>query len=187
MTLSTAGAMLNLQQTNQGRIQSLLRRWLITSFQFLLFIFQFLSLFSSLSSLKRWLITFFFHFLSLCFNPYQVAENQRPSDDVEAAATKLDKKTEDPEKHASKLEQETDHLEASLGVFIGPEREPVGFVELDRSKPTMEKIYPSLKNKYADAEKRKYDKKDWPSKDECKKFVSRYVNRHNLSHSKEYT
>ena len=51
--------MLNLQQTNQGRIQSLLRRWLITSFQFLLFIFQFLSLFSSLSSLKRWLITFF--------------------------------------------------------------------------------------------------------------------------------
>merc|ERR1719400_2394868 len=104
----------------------------------------------------------------------EVAENQRPSDDVEAAATKLDKKTEDLEKHASKLEQETDHLEASLGVFIGPEREPVGFVELDRSKPTMEKIYPSLKNKYADAEKRKYDKKDWPSKDECKKFVSRF-------------
>jgi len=104
----------------------------------------------------------------------EVAENQRPSNDVEAAATKLDKKTEYLEKHASKLEQETDHLEASLGVFIGPEREPVGFVELDRSKPTMEKIYPSLKNKYADAEKRKYDKKDWPSKDECKKFVSRF-------------
>ena len=108
-----------------------------------------------------------------------MAENQRPSDDVEATAAKLNlKEAADLEPHASKsrLEEEADQLEASLGVFIGPEREPVGFVELDRSKPTMEKIYPSLKNKYADAEKRKYDKKDWPSKDECKKFVSRYVN-----------
>ena len=154
----------------------------ISSFYFSIFIFIFIFIF-----LEEVAHNVFFHFFSLCFNPYQVAENQRPSDDVEAAATKLDKKTEDMEEHASKLEQETDHLEASLGVFIGPEREPVGFVELDRSKPTMEKIYPSLKNKYADAEKRKYDKKDWPSKDECKKFVSRYVNRHNLSHSKEYT
>ena len=113
-----------------------------------------------------------------CFNLCQVAENQRPSDGVEAAAAKLDKEAADLEQHASKsrLEEESDQLEASRGVFIGPEREPVGFVELDRSKPTMEKIYPSLKNKYADAEKRKYDKKDWPSKDECKKFVSRYVN-----------
>ena len=113
-----------------------------------------------------------------CFNLCQVAENQRPSDDVEAAAAKLDKEAADLEPHASKsrLEEEADQLEASRGIFIGPERKPVGFVELDRSKPTMEKIYPSLKNKYADAEKRKYDKKDWPSKDECKKFVSRYVN-----------
>ena len=113
-----------------------------------------------------------------CFNLCQVAENQRPSDDVEAAAAKLDKEAADLDQHASKsrLEEESDQLEASRAFFIGPEREPVGFVELDRSKPTMEKIYPSLKNKYADAEKRKYDKKDWPSKDECKKFVSRYVN-----------
>ena len=127
--------------------------------------------------------------MPVCFNLYQVAENQRPSDDVEAAAAKLDKEAADLEPHASKsrLEEEADQLKASLGVFIGPEREPVGFVELDRSKPTMEKIYPSLKNKYADAEKRKYDKKDWPSKDECKKFVSRYATGQNFSHSKEYT
>ena len=78
------------------------------------------------------------------------------------------------EDHAKTLEGEADQLELGGDAFIGPERKPPGYVELDRNKPTLKKIDPSLKNKYADADKRKYEKKDRPSKDECKKFVSRY-------------
>ena len=86
-----------------------------------------------------------------------------------------DKGAEKLEDRAKTLEDEADHLELGGDAFIGPERKPPGYEELDRNKPTLKKIYPNLKNKYADAEKRKYDKKDWPSKDECKKFVSRYL------------
>ena len=75
------------------------------------------------------------------------------------------------EDHSKTLEGEADQLELGGDAFIGPERKPPGYVELDRNKPTLKKIDPSLKNKYADADKRKYEKKDGPSKDECKKFV----------------
>jgi len=115
----------------------------------------------------------------------EVKENQAKAEDLEDYADKEDKMLEDEanqlehggqtlEDHAKTLEDEADQLELGGEAFIGPERKPPGYEELDRRKPTLKKIYPNLKNKYANAEKRKYDKKDWPSKDECKKFVSRF-------------
>ena len=119
----------------------------------------------------------------------EVKENQAKAEDLEDYADKLDNESkilgdeanqlelegQKLEDHAKTLEDEAKQLELGGEAFIGPERKPPGYEELDRRKPTLKKIYPNLKNKYANAEKRKYDKKDWPSKDECKKFVSRYV------------
>ena len=104
----------------------------------------------------------------------EVTENQGKAEDVEEYANNLDQEAQKLEDPAKILEDEAEQLELGGGAFIGPERKPADYEELDRRKPTLKKIYPNLKNKYADAEKRKYDKKDWPSKDECKKFVSRY-------------
>jgi len=104
----------------------------------------------------------------------EVTENKGKAEELEDYADKLDEEAEKLEAHAKTLEDEADQLELGGDAFIGPERKPAGYEELDRNKPTLEKIYPNLKNKYADAEKRKYEKKDWPSKDECKKFVSRF-------------
>ena len=36
-------------------------------------------------------------------------------------------------------------MELGGDAFIGPERKPPGYVELDRNKPTLKKIYPNLK------------------------------------------
>ena len=119
----------------------------------------------------------------------EVKENQAKAEDLEDYADKEDKMLEDEanqlehggqtlEDHAKTLDDEADQLKLGGEAFIGPERKPPGYEELDRRKPTLKKIYPNLKNKYANAEKRKYDKKDWPSKDECKKFVSRYAVNH---------
>ena len=56
---------------------------------------------------------------------------------------------------------------------FGPANMPMGYQELDRNKPTQRKKYPNLKNKYAD--KKKYSSPDWPDKEECKAYVSRYL------------
>ena len=109
-----------------------------------------------------------------------MTENKGKAEELEDYADKLDEEAEKLEVHAKTLEDEADQLELGGDAFIGPERKPAGYEELDRNKPTLEKIYPNLKNKYADAEKRKYEKKDWPSKDECKKFVSRYFVTHRI-------
>ena len=110
----------------------------------------------------------------------EVTENKDKAEDLENYADKLNEEAEKLAGHAKTLEDDIDQLELGGDVFIGPERKPPGYEELDRNKPTLKKIYPNLRNKYADAEKRKYDKKDWPSKEECKKFVSRYFVKHRI-------
>ena len=110
----------------------------------------------------------------------EVTESKDKAEDLENYADKLDEEAEKLAGHAKTLEDEIDQLELGGDAFIGPERKPPGYEELDRNKPTLKKIYPNLRNKYADAEKRKYDKKDWPSKEECKKFVSRYFVKHRI-------
>ena len=109
----------------------------------------------------------------------EVTEKRATAEELNDYAEKLDGEAQKLEDHAKTLE---DALEAGPGeigsdaeeAFIGPERKPAGYEEMDKNKPTLKKIYPSLKNKrYGEGEKRKYDRKDWPSKEECKKFVSR--------------
>ena len=72
-------------------------------------------------------------------------------------------------------------IEMALSIMVereeedvfGPANMPMGYEELDRSKPTQRRKYPNLKNKYA--EKKKYSSPDWPDKEECKAYVSRYL------------
>jgi hypothetical protein len=59
-------------------------------------------------------------------------------------------------------------------VVFGPMNKPTDYEELDRNKPTRKKKYPNLKNKYASADKKKYENSEWPSKEECKLHVSRF-------------
>lgn len=71
-------------------------------------------------------------------------------------------------------------IEMALSIMVereeedvfGPANMPMGYEELDRSKPTQRRKYPNLKNKYA--EKKKYSSPDWPDKEECKAYVSRF-------------
>ena len=72
-------------------------------------------------------------------------------------------------------------MEIALSIMVeregeevfGPANMPKGYEELGRSKPTQRRKYPNLKNKYAD--NKKYNSPDWPDKEECKAYVSRYL------------
>ena len=76
-----------------------------------------------------------------------MAENKGKAEELEDYPDKLDKEAEKLEDHAKTLEDEAE-LEFGGDAFIGPGRKPPGYEELDRKKPTLKKIDPSLKNKY---------------------------------------
>ena len=56
------------------------------------------------------------------------------------------------------------------GVIFGPENKPDDYVEIDRNKPYIKKKYPKF-NKSLFNELKKYENPNWPSQEECKKYV----------------
>ena len=62
----------------------------------------------------------------------------------------------------------TDDIE----IVFGPENMPNDYVEIDRNQPYIKKKYPKL-SKQLFNEFKKIENPNWPSQEECKKYVSR--------------